>query len=92
MSNTSNLLREVVADKGTYIVNDATEATKTADAIVVLEDTVFTSIKIGGVDAKSNYISTPATAVKAGAIITPTGNLQFSGLQLTSGSVALILG
>ena len=34
----------------------------------------------------------PATAVKAGAIITPTADLQFSEVELASGSVALVLG
>ena len=80
----------LVAQEGTYIVNDATEVTKIIEAIVVLEDTVFSSIKIGGVDAKASYISTPATAVKSWAIIRPVDAQQFSGVQLTSGSVALI--
>lgn len=83
---------ELVANLGTYIVNNTTEATKTIDAIVVLQDTVFSSIKIAGTDVKSSYIAAPGTAVKAGAIITPINDLQFSGVQLTSGSVALVLG
>lgn len=83
---------ELVANLGTYIVNNTTEATKTIDAIVVLQDTVFSSIKVAGVDVKSSYIAAPGTAVKAGAIITPINDLQFSGVQLTSGSVALVLG
>jgi hypothetical protein len=52
---------------------------------------VFTSIKIGGVDVKDEYISTPATAIKAGAIIRPYDAQKFSGVQLTSGSVALVI-
>lgn len=83
---------ELVANLGTYIVNNTTEATKTIDAIVVLQDTVFSSIKVAGTDVKSSYIAAPGTAVKAGAIITPINDLQFSGVQLTSGSVALVLG
>jgi len=58
---------------------------------VTLEDTVFASIKIGGVDVKGEYVTTPANAVKAGAIIRPTQNQVFSGVQLTSGSVAIVL-
>jgi hypothetical protein len=58
----------------------------------VLQDTVFTSIKVAGTDVKSTYIAATGTAVKAGAIITPINNLQFSGVQLASGSVALVLG
>lgn len=88
----TNLMGELVANLGTYIVNNTTEATKTIDAIVVLQDTVFSSIKVAGTDVKSSYIAAPGTAVKAGAIITPINDLQFSGVQLTSGSVALVLG
>jgi hypothetical protein len=83
---------ELVADMGTFIANNTTEVTRTIDAIVVLQDTVFTSIKVAGTDVKSTYIAAPGTAVKAGAIITPINNLQFSGVQLASGSVALVLG
>jgi hypothetical protein len=71
----TNLMGELVANNGTYIVN-----------------TIFASIKTAGVDTKSTYIAAPATALKAGAIITPISDLQFSGVQLTSGSVALVLG
>ena len=83
---------ELVADQGTYIANNTTEVTKTIEAIVCLEDTIFTSIKVAGTDVKATYIAATGTAVKAGAIITPINNLQFSGVKLTSGSVALILG
>ena len=88
----TNLLGEIAGNLGTYIVNGTTEVTKTIDAIVVLEDTVFSAIKVGGVDSKSTYIQDTATAVKPGAIITPVGDAQFSGVTLTSGSVALVLG
>lgn len=81
----------LIAGQGTYILNDTTEFTGNFDAIAVLEDTVFNSIKIAAVDVKSSYISTPATAVKAGAIIRPTSAQKFSGVKLTSGSVALVL-
>jgi hypothetical protein len=77
--------------QGTKVVNDATELTQDFDTIVTLEDTVFASIKIGGVDVKGEYVTTPATAVKAGAIIRPTQNQVFSGVQLTSGSIAIVL-
>ena len=77
--------------QGTKVVNDATELTQDFDTIVTLEDTVFTSIKIGGIDVKDEYVTTPANAVKAGAIIRPTQNQVFSGVQLTSGSIAIVL-
>lgn len=81
----------LVASQGTVIVNDTTEKTISYDAIFVLEDTVFNSIKVGGVDIKADLITTPATAVKAGAMIRCTGARKFSAVDLTSGSVALIL-
>ena len=87
----TNLMGELVANQGTFILNNTTEKTASIDAIVVLEDTVFNAVKIAGVDVKSSYIGTPATAVKAGAILTPTADQKFSGVDLTSGSVALVL-
>lgn len=88
----TNLIGELVANKGTFILNNTNEFTGVIDAIVVLEDTVFNAVKIAGTDVKADYIGTPATAVKAGAILTPKSDLQFSGVDLTSGSVALVLG
>lgn len=55
----TNLMGELVANNGTYIVNNTTEVTKRIDAIVVLQDTIFTSIKTAGVDTKSTYIAAP---------------------------------
>jgi len=76
---------------GTKIVNDTTEITQGFDAIVVLQDTVFTSIKVAGTDVKSTYITTPATAVTAGAIIRPIAGTRFSGVKLTSGCISIVL-
>lgn len=88
----TNLLGEIAGNLGTYVVNGTAEVTKTIDAIVVLEDTIFSSIKVAGTDAKSTYIQNAAIAIKPGTIITPINDVQFSGLQLTSGSVVLVLG
>ena len=90
----TNLMGELVANNGTYIVNSTEEEfIRTIDAIVVLEDTIFEIIYIGDYqDVTIDYISNPTSAVKAGAIITPINDMQFSGLTLTSGSVALVLG
>ena len=85
-------LDKLVANKVVYIVNDVTEATKVIDGVFVLEDTVIATLKVGGVDALSSYVSTPATAIKAGAYIRPLDGAKFSGITLTSGSVALIIG
>ena len=81
----------LVASQGTVIVNDTTEKIVSFDAIFVLEDTVFASIKVAGVDIKAELITTPGTAVKAGAMIRCTGARKFSAVDLTSGSVAIIL-
>lgn len=81
----------LVAGQGTIVVNDTNEKTVTHDAIFVLEDTVFNSIKVAGVDIKADLISTPGTAVKAGAMLRASGARKFSGVDLVSGSVVLIL-
>ena len=81
----------LIANQGTFVVNNTTAKTVTINAIVVLEDTVFNSIKIDNHDVTSTYIAAPGTAVKAGAIIRAINAKQFSGLKLTSGSVLLIL-
>ena len=54
---------ELVANKGTFILNNTNEFTGVIDAIVVLQDTVFNAVKIAGTDVKADYIGTPATAV-----------------------------
>lgn len=81
----------LVASQGTIVVNDTNEKTVTHDAIFVLEDTVFNSIKVAGVDIKADLISTPGTAVKAGAMLRASGARKFSAVDLVSGSVVLIL-
>jgi hypothetical protein len=89
----TNLMGELVANNGTFIVNNTEQVEgKFIDAIVVLEDTIFAEIFIGEPDVLSQYISNPSIAIKAGAIITPLNDLQFTSLTLVSGSVALVLG
>ena len=88
MANSQSVLS---AAQGTYIVNNTTEKTVDHDAIVVLEDTVFSAIRVAGTDVKSTYIAATGTAVKAGAIIRPINGAKFSGVTLTSGSVCLVL-
>jgi hypothetical protein len=78
------------ASQGTFMVNDGREKTINFDVIVVLSNTVFTSIKVGGVDIKDTLIADPTIALKTGAIIRVNQG-QFSGIQLTSGQVALVL-
>jgi hypothetical protein len=88
----TNLIGEAVANMGSFILNNDTNITKTIDAIVVLEDTIFQTIGINLTDVKSQYIADPTLVVKAGAIITPKDDLQFSNVRIDSGSVALVLG
>ena len=84
---------ELVANNGTFILNNTTIATKTIDAIVVLEDTIFEYINIDAENVTADYIAEmPYSIVKAGAIITPINDLQFTEVNLQSGSVALVLG
>jgi hypothetical protein len=91
----TNLMGELVANNGTFILNtpNYTAGDINIDAIVVLEDTIFDVIYIGdGEEVKSTYISDASSIVRAGAIITPLGDVQFTGVALVSGSVALVLG
>jgi hypothetical protein len=88
----TNLMGELVANNGSFIVNGTPEVNKTIDAIVVLEDTIFTTIKINNTNVTAEYIQNAAIPVRAGAIITPINDFQFSGVKLVSGSVALVLG
>jgi phage gp45-like len=84
----------LIAQNGTYIVNDTTEYVANAEAYYMAEDTVIARIEINGdtvTDVKANYISTPATAVKGGVLLTPQGDDYFSAITLTSGSVTVIL-
>ena len=77
--------------QGSYIINDGTTWSGKCDAVYVLEDTVFNTLTDSEGLTKTSYISTPATAVKAGALIRPLEDAQFVTIDLASGSVALIL-
>ncbi|NRB64030.1 MAG: hypothetical protein HRU40_13570 [Saprospiraceae bacterium] len=83
----------ISASNGVYVVNDTTESTKRCRGFEVLEDTVVSNIKVNGngTNVVADYISTPATALKAGALITPQGDDVFTGVTLSSGSIAQIL-
>ena len=85
---------ELIAINGVVIINDASENVVNADSYYVAEDTVIARIEINGddtKDVKANYISTHATAVKGGILITPQSGDYFSAITLTSGSVVAIL-
>lgn len=85
------LLQTIAAAQGTFIVNNTSEKTVDFDALQVCEDTVISSLKIGGVEKKTEYIADTAGTLKAGTIIRPNGVEKFSAVTLTSGSVVLVL-
>jgi hypothetical protein len=89
----SNLLGELVANNGTFILNVTEENfIYNIDQIIILEDTIFNGIFIGDYeDVKSTYLADSSIAIKAGARITPINNIQFNAVNLASGSVELVL-
>ena len=84
-------IEELALQNGSFVINNTTEYTNSIDAIYVAEDSVFTSIKVLGSDAKSTYLADATATIKAGVIISPLRGSTFSGVQLTSGSVVAIL-
>jgi hypothetical protein len=88
----------LTARGGTYIVNNTAAYTSSLFyAVVALEDTVISVLETNDSNGivksvLSDQIAAPATAIKAGAILTPMDiNKPFSKITLTSGSVMLVL-
>ena len=80
------------AQAGVIIVNDTTAVVNQFHAVYVLEDTIFATLDDEAGRDVGDYITTPLTAVKAGAMITPFDrNNPFREIELTSGSVSIIL-
>ena len=77
--------------QGTHTINDTSAWTGTCDAVYVTESAVFSVLSDSNGNDKTDYISTPATAVKAGTLIRPVNDGQFTAVTLTSGQVTLIL-
>jgi hypothetical protein len=85
---------ELIAINGVVVINDTAEKVLNADSYYIAEDTVIARIEVNGddtTDLLSSYITTPATGVKAGVLITPQRGDYFSAITLTSGSVVAIL-
>jgi len=85
----------MAAIDGVFYINDTDEATGQWSGFYVAEDSVIARLEVNevtGTDVKADYISTAATAVKAGTLITTIGGDYFSAITLTSGSVAAIRG
>jgi len=82
----------ITAQAGTILVNDTNSYSGKFHAIYVLEDTIISTLNDEDGNSVNEYITTPATAAKAGAFITPFDKQKvFNKITLTSGSVALIL-
>jgi hypothetical protein len=87
----------LTARGGSYILNDTSLYTGRVYAIAVLQDTIFDTLE--SIDTNdviynvlADQIAAPLVAVKAGALLTPLDiNKPFYNIQLTSGSVTLIL-
>jgi hypothetical protein len=94
MSNKNGNDSVLSASNGTFVLNSTSVYNAfNFKAIVVLEDTVFASIKhtLNNTDVRSTYLGTVGGTVKAGAIIRPLDNKKFGSVQLTSGSVNIVL-
>ena len=93
MSEETTRLQKMTASRGVVICNDTNPVSRKFDGFLVLEDTVVASLKVSGstTNVIANYVTTPATAIKAGALITPQANDMFTEITLTSGSVSIIL-
>lgn len=83
----------LVPVNGTYVVNDTVAHEGEFHAIKVTGDAVISELlDFNEVDTIDNYVSTPATAVKAGTLITPlNASKPFKGITLASGQVTLVL-
>jgi hypothetical protein len=90
MAQQLDAIEEMALQNGTFLVNDAVEFTASIDAIYVVEDTIFSSIKVDGGDRIADYIADTGATIKAGVIISPLRGVKFSAVQLTSGSVVAI--
>lgn len=86
------LTKASMLGSSTMVLNDANPIQGIFESIVVLEDTVFNSILVNNGEVLPSLVSTPATAVKAGAILSWGQGQYFNTVRLTSGSVLLVKG
>lgn len=92
--NKGHFLDRIAAGRGTVVVNDTTEYVANCYGYFFPEDTVVARIEINedtATDVKANYITTAATAIKAGVTLTALGDDYFSAITLTSGSCVALL-
>ncbi len=90
MSN-RNFEQFVQGANGTYTINDAVAHVVNCIGIQVDADTVFSHIKIDGIDSdvKNTYVANSVGTVMK-TLITPEDGHYFSSVQLVSGQVTLI--
>jgi hypothetical protein len=87
----------LTARGGSFVLNNTDEYTGIVYAISVLQDTIFATLETtdsNGIDADvlNDHFSDASLAIKAGALITPMDIAKpFSKIELTSGSVVLVL-
>lgn len=87
----------LTARGGSFILNDTSAYQGRVYAIAVLEDTIFDTldnIDTNNIvtDVLADQIADPLIGVKAGALLTPLDiNKPFYNIQLSSGSVTLVL-
>lgn len=84
------LVKTSMIGSSTLVINDTTAVTGTFESIIVLEATVFSNITVAGSNVLSSLVTTPATGVKAGAIISWGQGQPITTIQLTSGSVLAV--
>jgi hypothetical protein len=84
------LIKTSMVGTATLVINDTAAVTGEFESIVVLEDTIFSNISVLGTNMLSSLVTTPATAVRAGAIISWGRGQFFTTIQLTSGSVLAV--
>lgn len=86
----TNLLGELVANNGTYLVNKAGTIGVNFDKIIFLEDSKISQLDTDSTNI-SDYIADETKFIKAGAFLTPKNDEVFNFIELISGSVLLIL-
>lgn len=81
----------LTAAQGTYVNNSTAPYNAPFDGVYVLEDTVINNLSDTSGNLVADYIVDPLLAIKAGAFLRPKNGAQFNSIELTSGSVILIL-
>lgn len=80
----------MAANKGVLVINNTAAVTGRFAGVYVIADAVFSVLNDSNAGDRGDYITAPATAVKAGAFIRPFDGAEFTAITLTSGQVAAI--